>query len=55
MSVTDENPAFGTPLIGFPEHSSQPLFLYAIFRLFLMNEDVVPFSSDSSHVKGIRT
>jgi len=55
VSVTAENPDFGTPLIGFPEHSSQPLFLYTIFRLFLLNENLVPFSSDSSHVKGIRT
>ena len=31
VSVTDENPAFGTPLIGFPEHSSQPLFLCTYF------------------------
>ncbi|WP_197049751.1 hypothetical protein [Staphylococcus schweitzeri] len=42
MRVSAENPAFGTPLIGFPEHKnfmSQPTF--SVLTLFLFDQAIL--------------
>ncbi|MBE5675171.1 hypothetical protein HUZ99_01915 [Staphylococcus sp. SS87] len=43
MRVSAENPAFGTPLIGFPEHKifmSHPLFVFILIGLM---KNYLPF------------